>query len=384
MVTLLILDERDVAGPVPGQADHAAGADAGRGRARDWRRPAGPAARGGDERRARLAGRVVQHDGGRAAHQPGTAGAVARGPGAQERRGGGAPAVHRDDPRAGGHRRHLARRRRARLDGATAPRTRLLGLRRAAIGQPAERDVFSATTCAPLSRSSRRRSAASRAASCRRSRWRATSGRCTWRRAATVLTGDDGPAGRRRAGARRRHAADPRAAGGGLARCGAPAGARDQEPADADPVERRAAAAAISPACRRTPHGAGRGVHGRDHHRGRGAQGPGRRVRAVRAPARAAHAARPISTRSSTTRCGSMRACCRRARCGSRGELAPRLPVVRVDAEQIRQVIINLVDNASRRWVDPPRPGAARTARRRNIIVCRPASMPATAWCGWS
>ena len=47
---------------------------------------------------------------------------------------------------------------------------------------------------------------------------------------------------RHRAGRRRRDAADSRAEGGGLARSGAAAGARDQESADADPAVGRAAA----------------------------------------------------------------------------------------------------------------------------------------------
>ena len=63
-------DQRDLAGAVSGQAHHASRADAGRRRARDWRRPARSPARARDRRRARLAGRVVQHDGGRAADQP--------------------------------------------------------------------------------------------------------------------------------------------------------------------------------------------------------------------------------------------------------------------------------------------------------------------------
>ncbi len=49
----------------------------------------------------------------------------------------------------------------------------------------------------------------------------------------------------RGAGVRRRHAAHPRAEGGGLARGGAPPGARDQEPADADSALCRAHAASL-------------------------------------------------------------------------------------------------------------------------------------------
>ena len=62
--------------------------------------------------------------------------------------------------------------------------------------------------------------------------------------AATVLAGDGGVRGRG-ARARRRDAADSRAARRGLARRRAPARARNQEPADAHPAERRAHAAAF-------------------------------------------------------------------------------------------------------------------------------------------
>ena len=89
------------------------------------------------------------------------------------------------------------------------------------------------------------------------------------------------------AGGRRRHAADPRAEGGGLARGGAAPGARDQEPADADPALRRAHAAEAERSGAAAP-GAGAGVHVDDHRRGRVAQGAGRRVLAVRAHAGAA------------------------------------------------------------------------------------------------
>ena len=61
-----------------------------------------------------------------------------------------------------------------------------------------------------------------------------------------------GRVGRRGAGARRRHAADSRAEGRRVARGGAPSRARDQEPADPDPVVRRTAAPAF---CRRGARG---------------------------------------------------------------------------------------------------------------------------------
>ena len=95
---------------------------------------------------------------------------------------------------------------------------------------------------------------------------------------------------RHRAGGRRRDAADPRAEGGGLARSGAAAGARDQEPADADSAVGRAAAPQAR-RCLAAAAGPGAGMHVDDHRRGRVAEGPGRRVLAVRAHAGAARRA---------------------------------------------------------------------------------------------
>ena len=183
--------------------------------------------------------------------------------------------------------------------------------------------------------------------------------------------GGDGADRRRRprrgrgAGARRRDAADSRAARRGLARRRAAARARDQEPADADPAQRRTAA----PAFRRraaADAGARRRMHRRDHHRGRGAQGARRRVRAVRAAARAAHGAdRSQPARRRHAGALRRRAAARHA-CESSASLAAALPPVRLDAEQIRQVIINLVDNAIEALGGPGAPAPERRAADRS------------------
>ena len=65
--------QRDVAGPVPGEADHAAGRHARGRRARDRRRPPRSPHRAGDARRVRIARRGVQHDGRRAGDEPAAA-----------------------------------------------------------------------------------------------------------------------------------------------------------------------------------------------------------------------------------------------------------------------------------------------------------------------
>ena len=106
--------QRHVDGPLPGQAHHAAGADARPGRARDWRGTSRSPHRAGDPRRVRLPDRGLQLDGGGAGHQPEHAGAeepAARGP---------AP-VYRDDPGAHRHGSRLDRRRRAASKPSTAP-----------------------------------------------------------------------------------------------------------------------------------------------------------------------------------------------------------------------------------------------------------------------
>ena len=58
-------------------------------------------------------------------------------------------------------------------------------------------------------------------------------------------------------------------------------------------------------------------------------------------------------------------------RCGSSGSWRPCLPPVRLDAEQMRQVIINLVDNAMEA-LGGPRRRHGRTARCRRFSRARP------------
>ena len=88
---------------------------------------------------------------------------------------------------------------------------------------------------------------------------------------------------------RRHHAAHPRAEGRGVARGGAAAGARDQEPADADPAVRRAAARHFQSAPRGDAR-ARRGVHRRRSSarssRSRGSSTSSRSSRGCRRPAR--------------------------------------------------------------------------------------------------
>ena len=109
-----------------------------------------------------------------------------------------------------------------------------------------------------------------------------------WPRAAPARRDDHARRRRRRArerpGRRRRDAAGPGAEGRRLARRGAPARARDQEPADADPALGRAPEAALHRRAR-ADAAAGRRVRARHRRRGRVAQVAGRRVLAVRAHA---------------------------------------------------------------------------------------------------
>ena len=160
---------------------------------------------------------------------------------------------------------------------------------------------------------------------------------------ATPLVGESGARRGRRPRARRRDAAHPDAEGGRVARGGAAARARDQEPADADPAVRRAPAPALRRRAGRRPR-ARRRVHDDHRRRGRVAEGAGRRVLAVRADAVAARRCRPICTSCSPTRSRSTTASS--PRCAIERRFAPDVPLVRLDPEQIRRVIINLVDNA--------------------------------------
>ena len=127
-------DQRDVDGPVPGQADHAAGAAARRRRPRDRRRAPRPPHRAGHARRVRRARRGVQHDGERAGLEPAAARSLAPRSGAEEPRGRRAAALSRDHPRAHRHRRRLLRRagprQRRQPGGAAAARARRRRARR--------------------------------------------------------------------------------------------------------------------------------------------------------------------------------------------------------------------------------------------------------------
>ena len=89
---------------------------------------------------------------------------------------------------------------------------------------------------------------------------------------------------------------------------------------------------------------AGRRVHDDDRRRGRVAEGAGRRVRAVRAHAGAARRAVESERRARRDAGALQRAV--RAAFSSSGSSPPALPPVRLDVEQIRRVVINLVDNA--------------------------------------
>ena len=142
--------------------------------------PSRPAHRARDGGRTRIPRRVVQHDGRRAAHESGAPRRVAPRARAQERRGGRAPALHRDDSRARGHRRHLARRSRRDLDrerrrgAAAGPRpARRSASRRASCSR--------ARTCGRSCRWPTSRGGPRPPASCRKSRWRATTARFTSR-----------------------------------------------------------------------------------------------------------------------------------------------------------------------------------------------------------
>ena len=269
------------------------------------------------------------------------------------------------------------------LDGQRRGRAAARARTPTAIGQPA-RDVLAREDLRPLLPLVDAIGAARRArASCRRSRSRATDREIHLAAAATVLTGDGRQCRRRGARARRRHAADSRAAGRGLARRRAAPRARNQEPADADSAQRRAAA----PALRRraaADAGARRRVHGRDHHRSRSAEGPGRRVRAVRAAARPAHGAGRSQPAGRRHAAALRRRAAAGRRCTSSGSWRRGLPPVRLDAEQIRQVIINLVDNAMEALGGPDARRRGRTASRPLIVVLTIARSRATAWCGWS
>ena len=196
--------------------------------------------------------------------------------------------LHRNRPRAHRHRRRVDRRRRPdRHDqrrGAAPARGRRRGRRLPRRGRVRARGPPPAGGAADALHPGTAEPAAQEIALAREGR------ELHLAAAATPLQGEDGGVRRRGARVRRRDAAHPDAARRGLARRGAAAGARDQEPADADSALRRADA----PALRRRAAGGARArrrVHDDDRRRSRVAQGAGRRVRAVRADAGAARGA---------------------------------------------------------------------------------------------
>ena len=245
--------QRDLDGPVPREADHPAGAAAGRRRARDRRRPPRSPHRAGDARRVRLAVEAFNTMAGGAGGQPAKARALAARSRAQEPAARRAPPLHRDRARAHRHRRRVARRRRPHRDdqrrGAAPARRRSRRRRHAGRARCSAREDLQ-----PLGALLRQahggaghaggagdRAGARRARAASRGRGHAAAARGRQRR-------------RRGAGVRRRDAADPDAARRGVARRRAAAGARDQEPADADPAVRRADAPALQRR-RRRPRG---------------------------------------------------------------------------------------------------------------------------------
>ncbi len=168
------------------------------------------------------------------------------------------------------------------------------------------------------------------------------------------------------AGLRRHHAADPRAEGRGVARGGPPPGARDQEPADADPAVRRAAG---------PPLPVRAAAHARSWWRS--------------APRRSS--ARSSRSRAWWTSSRSSPGCRRPSRIPTHlpqllaDTLAlyvglfrevkietvspPAMPMVRVDPEQIRRVVINLVDNAIEAMDRRGRRGHRGPARRADRVA---------------
>ena len=107
---------RHLDGAVSRQADHAPGADARRGGARDRRRTPRSASRTAERRRVRRADGGLQHDGRRAGDEPAQGRAIDDRARAQASRGRTPPPLHRDDPRAHHDRRRFARRGRDRDD----------------------------------------------------------------------------------------------------------------------------------------------------------------------------------------------------------------------------------------------------------------------------
>ncbi len=296
-------------------------------------------------RRAGLARRGIQHDGGRAAHQPREARAVA------------AAIWSRRTSRSKARRRYIetilervatgviSLDDAGRISTVNGAAERLLGLGSTAVGHAGARGASRGRTSSRCCRSSTPSHGVSRGASSRRSRSRATTAKCIWRpRPRRSRAGPASPRARCSSSTTsRRSFGRSGSRPGATWRDGSRTRSRTRSRRSSSSAERLRRHFSAAPA----PTAATRQrVHRRDHRRGRGAEGAGRRVRAVRAPARPAPGAdRPQSA--DRRHAAALR---RRAAAGPRaGRPAVRasgLPPVQLDAEQIRQVIINLVDNA--------------------------------------
>ena len=178
-----------------------------------------------------------------------------------------------------------------RIETINGAALRLLEVDRGVVGSPAERRASRARTCGRSRRCCASAIAAVAASRPAQEIALAREGReLHLAAAATPLQGEDGSARRRGARVRRRDAAHPDAARRGVARRRAAAGARDQEPADADSALRRADA----PAFQR--------------------RAAGRRARSSTS-ARRRSSARSSRSRRWSTSSRSSRGCRRRARC---------------------------------------------------------------------
>ena len=308
-------------------------------RARDRRRPSRSPHRAGDARRVRLAGRGVQHDGGRAGGEPAQARAVQARSRTQERAARRAPPLHRNRARADRDRRDLAR---SPTDGSKRSTARRCGCSKSiARRRRPRRDVFQREDLRPLETCSARRApapapAAQEVALAREGR------ELHLAAAATPLLREDGSF-----------------AGAVLVFDDVTPLIRTQRVAAWRDVARRLAHEIKNPLTpiqlcaermrrhfhRRAAAGAraGRGVHDDDRRGSRVAEGAGRRVRAVRADAGAENGAIG-SERRAERDAGALQ---RTVPGDSDRAAAPTtLPPVRVDLEQMRRVVINLVDNA--------------------------------------
>jgi hypothetical protein len=309
-----------------------------------WRRAKSPQGhydhriehRGG--RRVRRDDRGVQRDGRGVGLEPAPSGARGGRPRAQEPGGRRPPALHRGGRRAGGHRRRLDRSGRPHRHHQPAAHP-CSSTRSRPSGTPAV-DVFGRPTWPRSTRCSTRRRA--RAAMPSRRRWPS----CVRR-----------PRAPRRG---RRDAADRRDAGeyegSVLVLDDVTPLIRAQKVAAWREVARRLAHEIKNPltpiqlsaerlrasTVARTRAGAGPGVHDDDHRRGGVAQGPGGRVLAVRADAGApcgADRPAPDAPRRLALYDGLFAEV-------PRASALRTAAAVRVDPEQIKRVIINLVDNA--------------------------------------